>query len=94
MTMAYIIFVNPLILSVAMGREAIPSIVTATAISAGVSTLMMGIYAKKPFALASGMGLNTYFTYSVSWVRLFMAGCLGSCVCRGTNIHPLIFHEG
>jgi AGZA family xanthine/uracil permease-like MFS transporter len=65
MTMAYIIFVNPSILSVAMGKEAVPSLVTATAVSAGVATLMMGLYAKKPFALAPGMGLNAYFTYGV-----------------------------
>ncbi len=65
MTMAYIIFVNPAILSVAMGKEAIPSLVTATALSAGIATLIMGLYAKKPFALAPGMGLNAYFTYGV-----------------------------
>ncbi len=65
MTMAYILFVNPAILSNAMGKEAIPSIVTATALSAGISTIIMGIYAKKPFALAPGMGLNAYFAYSV-----------------------------
>ena len=65
MTMAYIIFVNPSILSVAMGKEAIPSLVTATALSAGIATLIMGLYAKKPFALAPGMGLNAYFTYGV-----------------------------
>lgn len=65
MTMAYIIFVNPAILSIAIGKEAIPSLVTATALSAGIATLMMGLYAKKPFALAPGMGLNAYFTYGV-----------------------------
>ncbi|ADC66229.1 Xanthine/uracil/vitamin C permease [Ferroglobus placidus DSM 10642] len=65
MTMAYIIFVNPAILSDAIGKEAIPSLVTATALSAGVATIIMGLYAKKPFALAPGMGLNAYFAYSV-----------------------------
>jgi len=65
MTMAYIIFVNPAILSVAMGKSAIPSLVTATAVSAGIATIIMGLYAKKPFALAPGMGLNAYFAYSV-----------------------------
>ncbi len=65
MTMAYILFVNPAILSVAMGKQAIPSIVTATALSSGIATIIMGLYAKKPFALAPGMGLNAYFAYSV-----------------------------
>lgn len=65
MTMAYIIFVNPAILSDAIGKDAVPSLVTATALSAGIATIIMGIYAKKPFALAPGMGLNAYFAYSV-----------------------------
>ncbi len=65
MTMAYILFVNPAILSAAMGKAAIPSIVTATALSSGIATIIMGLYAKKPFALAPGMGLNAYFAYSV-----------------------------
>lgn len=65
MTMAYIIFVNPAILSDAIGKEAIPSLVTATAVSAGIATIIMGLYARKPFALAPGMGLNAYFAYGV-----------------------------
>lgn len=65
MTMSYIIFVNPSILSNAIGKDAIPSLVTATALSAGIATIIMGLYAKKPFALAPGMGLNAYFTYGV-----------------------------
>ncbi|WP_324734808.1 NCS2 family permease [Thermococcus sp. SY098] len=65
MTMAYILFVNPAILSDAIGKDAIPSLVTATALSAGLATIFMGLYAKKPFALAPGMGLNAYFTYGV-----------------------------
>lgn len=65
MTMAYIIFVNPAILSDAIGKEAIPSLVTATALSAGIATIIMGLYTKKPFALAPGMGLNAFFAYSV-----------------------------
>ncbi len=65
MAMAYILFVNPAILSQAMGKKAFDSLVTATALAAGISTLIMAFYAKKPFALAPGMGLNGYFTYSV-----------------------------
>ncbi|QDA30695.1 NCS2 family permease [Thermococcus indicus] len=65
MTMAYILFVNPSILSDAMGKEAFNSLVAVTALSAGFATILMGLYAKKPFALAPGMGLNAYFAYSV-----------------------------
>ncbi len=65
MTMAYILFVNPAILSDAMGKEAFNSLVAVTALSAGLTSIIMGLYAKKPFALAPGMGLNGYFTYSV-----------------------------
>ncbi|ASJ14706.1 NCS2 family permease [Thermococcus radiotolerans] len=65
MTMAYILFVNPAILSDAMGKEAFNSLVAVTALAAGLATIIMGIYAKKPFALAPGMGLNAYFAYSV-----------------------------
>ncbi len=64
MTMAYIIFVNPLILSDAgMDRAAVT---TATILAAGFSTILMGLFVNYPFALASGMGLNAYFTYSVA----------------------------
>lgn len=63
MTMAYIIFVNPAILS-QTGMPFAP-LVTTTVIATVVPTLIMGLYAKKPYALAPGMGLNAYFTYSV-----------------------------
>ena len=66
MTMAYILFVNPKILSVAMGSEAFNSLVAVTALAAGITTIIMGFYAKKPFALAPGMGLNAYFAYTVA----------------------------
>ncbi|MBB6631154.1 NCS2 family permease [Clostridium algidicarnis] len=63
LTMAYIIAVNPTILG-ATGMPA-GALVTATCLSAGVATIMMGIYADLPFALASGMGLNAFFAYTV-----------------------------
>ena len=63
MTMAYILVVNPIILgSTGMDQNAI---FTATALSAAIATLIMALYAKYPFALAPGMGLNAYFAYSV-----------------------------
>ncbi|HAZ14922.1 MAG: guanine permease [Bdellovibrionales bacterium GWA2_49_15] len=74
LTMAYIIFVNPAILS-----EAIPGVadnpllreqffgafMVATIVSMASATLIMGLLANYPFALAPGMGLNAYFTYVV-----------------------------
>lgn len=63
MTMAYILAVNPTILS-ATGMDA-PAIFTATALSALAATLVMALFAKLPFALAPGMGLNAFFAYTV-----------------------------
>ena len=63
LTMAYIIFVNPSILSDA-GME-FGAVFVATCIAAAVGTLIMGLYANYPIALAPGMGLNAYFTYGV-----------------------------
>ena len=62
-TMAYIIVVNPQILAQAgMPPE---GVVFATCISAAAATLVMGLYANYPIALAPGMSLNAYFTYAV-----------------------------
>jgi AGZA family xanthine/uracil permease-like MFS transporter len=62
-TMAYIVVVNPQILAQAgMPPE---GVVFATCASAAVATLVMGLYANYPIALAPGMSLNAYFTYSV-----------------------------
>jgi AGZA family xanthine/uracil permease-like MFS transporter len=63
LTMAYIMFVNPAILSDAgMDRGAV---FVATCIGTAIGTLIMGLYANYPLALAPGMGLNAYFTYGV-----------------------------
>ncbi len=63
MTMAYILAVNPDILSAAgMDKNAL---FTATALSAIVGTLVMAFVAKLPFALAPGMGLNAFFAFTV-----------------------------
>ncbi|MGA8868608.1 MAG: NCS2 family permease [Candidatus Sulfotelmatobacter sp.] len=63
LTMAYIVVVNPQILSQA-GMPA-EGVVFATCISAAAATLVMGLYGNYPIALAPGMSLNAYFTYSV-----------------------------
>ncbi len=62
-TMAYIVFVNPSILAEA--GMPLPAVVAATCISSAFGCLLMGIFARYPIALAPGMGLNAYFTYSV-----------------------------
>ena len=63
LTMAYILIVNPMILSKA-GMD-YSAVFTATAISAIVGCLIMGLYANLPIALAPGMGLNAFFAYTV-----------------------------
>lgn len=63
LTMSYILAVNPIILSDAgMDKGAV---FTATVVAAVVATLTMALYAKIPFALASGMGLNAFFAYTL-----------------------------
>ena len=62
-TMAYIVFVNPAILSeTGMPYQAV---VTATCLAAAFGSILMGAVARYPIALAPGMGLNAYFTYAV-----------------------------
>ena len=68
-TMAYILVVNPAILSDAIflnqPGDLFGELAIATALAATIATAIMGFYAKLPFALAPGMGLNAYFTFSV-----------------------------
>ncbi|WP_374352709.1 NCS2 family permease [Chitinimonas sp.] len=63
LTMAYIVFVNPAILS-STGMD-FNAVFVATCISAAIGSAVMGLVANYPIALAPGMGLNAYFTYSV-----------------------------
>ncbi len=63
MTMAYIIFVNPSILR-ETGMPA-GAVTVATCLSSGFGSILMGVVARYPIALAPGMGINAYFTYSV-----------------------------
>ena len=78
LTMVYIVFVNPRILSNAgMDKGAV---FVATCIAAAVSTLVMALYANYPIALAPGMGLNAFFAFTVvlgykyTWQQA-LAGC-------------------
>lgn len=63
MTMAYVVVVNPRILAEA--GMPLEGVLFATCISAAVATLIMGLWANYPIALAPGMSLNAYFTYSI-----------------------------
>ncbi|MDE2888159.1 MAG: NCS2 family permease [Gemmatimonadota bacterium] len=64
-TMAYIVAVNPGMLTEALGKDLFGELLFATCISAALATLIMGIVANYPFALAPGMGLNAFFAYTV-----------------------------
>lgn len=66
LAMAYILAVNPGIFS-ALAEQGMPTsaVFTATALAAIIGTLVMAVYAKKPFALAPGMGLNAFFVFGV-----------------------------
>ena len=64
LTMAYILAVNPSIFGALDGMPN-GAVFTATALAAIIATLVMALYAKKPFALAPGMGLNAFFVYTV-----------------------------
>lgn len=69
LTMAYILIVNPAILSESIylqqPKDLFAELVIATALSAAFATLIMGLFANYPLALAPGMGLNAFFTFSV-----------------------------
>src|SRR5690606_39321199 len=67
LTMAYIIFVNPMILGKA-GMDT-GAVFVATCLAAAVCTLVMGLYANYPIALAPGMGLNAFFAFTRSEER-------------------------
>ncbi len=84
LTMAYIIFVNPDILSAAgMDKEAL---IAVTCIAAGLASILTGLLSNTPIAMAPGMGMNAYFAYSivlgekVSWQTalgiVFLAGLM------------------
>ena len=64
-TMAYIVVVNPSILSTPGTGMAFSGVLTATVLVCFVMTLFMGLYAKLPFAVAPGMGINAFFTFTI-----------------------------
>jgi len=99
MTMAYILAVNPSILS-ASGMDA-QAVLIATAIASFIGTICMALLANYPFALAPGLGLNAYFAYTVcgsmgySWqIALFAVFVEGLIfiVLSLTNVREAIFN--
>ena len=64
LTMSYILAVNPAMFSLLEGMNA-GSVFTATALAAVIGSLVMALFAKMPFGLAPGMGLNAFFVYTV-----------------------------
>ena len=82
MTMAYIVFVNPSILSDA--GMPVGAVTAATCLSAAFGSFMMGVVARYPIALAPGMGLNAYFAYSVvKGMGLSWQAALGAVLLSG-----------
>src|SRR6266478_3987873 len=64
-TMAYIVVVNPAILATPGTGMPFSGVLTATVLLCFTLTLLMGLYADLPFAVAPGMGLNAFFTFSI-----------------------------
>lgn len=96
LTMAYILFVNPDILSKAIHLDSgntFFQLLSTTALAAAVGTLVMGIVSRYPFATAPGMGLNAYFTFTivtaqgVPWKTalgcVFLSGVLAVAMAAG-----------
>ncbi|MCB1169053.1 MAG: NCS2 family permease [Leptospiraceae bacterium] len=98
LTMSYILAVNPLILSAAgMEKEAV---FFATAVSAGITSILMGLFVNVPVALAPGMGLNAYFvsvvlgsdgqiSYQMALAAVFLSGLIFLLLTL-TKIRPLL----
>lgn len=64
-TMAYIVVVNPKILSTPGTGMSFSGVLTATVLVCFSMTLLMGLYARLPFAVAPGIGINAFFTYGI-----------------------------
>lgn len=65
LTMSYIVLINPAILATDGTGLSFQGVMTATVLLSFICTLMMGLYAKLPYAVAPGMGINAFFTYSL-----------------------------
>src|ERR1035437_4161338 len=92
MVMAYIIVVNPLILTggFKLGPESIPAYAAATALIAGIMTIAMGVIGRYPFTLAAGLGINAIVAYTLTGKGLTPAGAMGVIVIEGAIITVLV----
>lgn len=94
MTMAYILFLNPLILSIPdrTGYTLPPqAVLTVTALAAGITTLAMGVFANYPFAIATGLGLNAVVAFQlVGGNQLTWPEAMGVVVLEGIIILLLV----
>jgi len=100
-TMAYIVALNPLILGFAADQDGqflgggsgdgsnLPAIAAATALVAGVMTILMGVVANYPLALATGLGLNAFLAFGVA-SQMTWADALGLIVIEGVVILVLV----
>jgi AGZA family xanthine/uracil permease-like MFS transporter len=94
MTMAYILFLNPLILSVPdRDGRVLPAaaVLTVTALAAGISSIAMGFFSNYPFAIAAGLGLNSVVAFQlVSGNQLTWPEAMGVVVAEGLIILVLV----
>jgi AGZA family xanthine/uracil permease-like MFS transporter len=100
-TMAYIVVLNPLIIGTVADKnggfvggasspaEAIPMVAAATALVAGVMTLVMGVVGRYPFALATGLGLNAFVAFGIA-SKMSWADAMGVVVIEGLVITVLV----
>ncbi|MEV4626710.1 NCS2 family permease [Micromonospora sp. NPDC049523] len=103
-TMAYIVVLNPLILGNAVDGDgqklAIPALAAATALVAGVMTILMGVVGRFPLALAAGLGVNALVAYEIA-PQMTWADAMGLVVIEGviiailvlTGLRTAVFHS-
>ncbi|HYG70769.1 MAG TPA: NCS2 family permease [Actinomycetota bacterium] len=95
LTMAYILFLNPAILGTVPDRDgvqlAFPDVLTVTALAAGVMSIAMGVVGRYPFAIAAGLGLNAFVTFTlVATLGLSWPEAMGVIVIEGLIISVLV----
>jgi adenine/guanine/hypoxanthine permease len=95
LTMAYILFLNPFILGLVTDRAGVTldagQVLSVTALVAGIATVAMGVFANYPFALAAGLGLNGFVTFTlVGTLGLSWPEAMGVIVLEGAIITVLV----